>query len=298
MTDFSSKTSFDNSRTPISVVDGRAADSMPLTDRGGSYGHGLFETMLLHSGALPLLPQHSARLLKDAPILGLNITADCLESNISSLLKLLEPQQLSSGIIKVTLTAGSGGRGYAPPSPSAAVPRISVQYFALPQESQQQRQKGIRVTECDYRLPLNPVLAGIKHLNRLDQVIARSEWGDEYEDGIMFSSDHQVIETTRANLFVKLASGWVTPRLDQAGVRGVMRELLLHRLFRSAGLQVKEATISREQFDSADEIFSCSSVRGLVPIIATKRTTAERAIGEDTRALQGLLQSHYGAFPC
>jgi 4-amino-4-deoxychorismate lyase len=77
-----------------------------------------------------------------------------------------------------------------------------------------------------------------------------------------------------------------------------MRELLLHRLFRSAGLQVKEATISREQFDSADEIFSCSSVRGLVPIIATKRTTAERAIGEDTRALQGLLQSHYGAFPC
>ena len=156
-----------------SVINSTPADSLPLTDRGGSYGHGLFETMLLHDGALPLLQQHFQRLLRDGPVLGVNIRADQLSSNLDSLLRGLTPEQRQSGIVKVIVTAGSGGRGYALPVLSEVSPRIIAQYFPLPDDLQIQRQQGISLTECDYRLPLNSRLAGIKHLNRLDQVMAR-----------------------------------------------------------------------------------------------------------------------------
>ena len=280
-----------------SVVNGIAADSLPLTDRGGAYGHGLFETMLLHNDALPLRQLHSKRLLRDAPTLGINITAEQLGSNVDSLIHGLNPQQSQSGIVKLMVTAGSGGRGYASPAEAEAVPRIIVQYFPLPTNLQGQRQEGINVTECDYRLPLNPVLAGIKHLNRLDQVIARSEWAGQYDDGFMFSRDDSLIETTRANVFIKLSSGWVTPRLDQAGVCGVMRQLLLDRVFVGAGLNVRQALVSREQLSTASEIFTCSSVRGIVPVTSTKRA-GTLPIGDDTRLLQSALQTHYDCFPC
>jgi len=297
----------------LSVVNGIAADSLPLTDRGGAYGHGLFETILLHNGVLPLRQLHSERLLRDAPTLGINITAEqletnlecnleCnlethLESNIASLLHGLNPEQRQSGIVKMIVTAGSGGRGYASPAVAEAAPRIIGQYFSLPHDLQIQRQQGISLTECDYRLPLNPFLAGIKHLNRLDQVMARAEWADEYDDGMMFSADGSLIETTRANLFIKLSGGWVTPGLDQAGVRGVMRELLINRLFTSAGLNVMQTTVSREQLSTAVEMFTCSSVRGIVPVISAA-STGTLAIGSDTRLLQSALQNNYQGFPC
>lgn len=288
----------ESSSATTSVVDAVVAHSLPLNDRGSAYGHGLFETMLLDNGVLPLRQQHAERLLRDAPTLGISITAEQLAQNIDCLINLLDPQQLGSGIIKIMVTAGGGGRGYASPAPGLALPRVAAQYFRLPEDCQLQRQEGIRVTECEYPLPLNPVLAGIKHLNRLDQVMARSEWAEEYDDGIMFAANHQAIETTRANLFIKLAKGWVTPRLDQAGVCGVMRQVLLDELFGSIGLKVIESEISREQLNSAQEIFSCSSVRGIVPIIAIRNDTVNLAIGEDTRALQCELQRSYGVFPC
>lgn len=288
-----------------SVVDGIATDSLPLTDRGGAYGHGLFETMLLHHGALPLRQQHSERLLRDAPTLGINIAAEQLEgnlesnleSNIATLVQGLTPEQRQSGIVKIIVTAGSGGRGYASPTVAEATPRIIAQYFPLPDDLQVQRQQGTSLTECDYRLPLNPILAGIKHLNRLDQVMARAEWAKEYDDGMMFSADDCLIETTRANLFIKLSSGWVTPSLDQAGVRGVMRELLIDKLFASVGLKVQQTTVSREQLASASELFSCSSVRGIVPVTSTL-SAGTLAIGSDTRLLQSALQNNYQGFPC
>ena len=279
------------------VVDGLATDSLPVTDRGVAYGHGLFETMLLHQGVLPLRQQHSERLLRDAPTLGINITAQQLEVNIDSLIQGLSLEQCQSGIVKTMVTAGSGGRGYASPTAAEAAPRVIAQYFPLPQDIQLQRQQGISLTECVYPLPLNPVLAGIKHLNRLDQVMARSEWAAEYDDGLMFSANGELIETTRANIFIRLSSGWVTPRLNQAGVRGVMRELLLDKLFASAGLEVRQGTISREQLASASELFSCSSVRGVVPVTSTP-STGTVAIGSDTKLLQRALQNNYQGFLC
>ena len=127
--------------------------------------------------------------------------------------------------------------------------------------------------------------------------MARSEWAEEYDDGIMFSADDSLIETTRANLFIKLSSGWVTPILDQAGVRGVMRELLIDGLFARAGLKLQQARVSREQLYSASELFTCSSVRGIVPV-TSMMSVAALSVGKDTRLLQSTLLDHVQGFPC
>ena len=163
---------------------------------------------------------------------------------------------------------------------------------------EQQRRDGVALTQCQYRLPGNPVLAGIKHLNRLDQVIARSEWNDEYADGVMYSSDGLLIESTCANIFIKTAEhGWITPKLDQAGVRGVMRNLLLEQIFTQSGLTVSEGEISQQLLASASELFICSSIRGLLPVIEINNL-GRWTIGDETKRLQSALFDLYDCYPC
>ena len=277
------------------MVDGLAADTVSLSDRGGAYGHGLFETLLLHNGSIPLWQEHSRRLVADAPVLGIKVSQTRLQANLDAFVRGLSDEQLRGGIVKIIVTAGNGGRGYA--SPVNMAPRIICQYFELPANVQQQRREGITLTRCHYRLPINPALAGIKHLNRLDQVMARAEWVDEFDDGIMFSSEGLAVETTRANLFLKGADGWITPMLDKAGVRGVMRALLLDVLFTTCGLAVRQTTVTREQVAEANELFVCSSVRGVVPVVAAADSGA-LAVGDDTRTLQTALHKRCDSFPC
>ena len=277
------------------MVDGLPADTVPLSDRGGAYGHGLFETLLLDNGSMPLWHEHSQRLIADAAVLGIQVSQTHLQTDLDAFVRGLCGDQLRDGMVKIIVTAGSGGRGYA--SPANMQPRIICQYFELPANVQQQRREGITLTRCHYRLPINPALAGIKHLNRLDQVMARAEWVEEFDDGIMFSTEGLAVETTRANLFLKGADGWITPVLDKAGVRGVMRALLLDELFASCGLVVRETTVTPEQLTEANELFVCSSVRGVVPVIATTESGA-LAIGDDTRIIQTALHKRCASFPC
>ena len=281
----------------LTTVNGVESVVLPVADRGTGYGHGLFETMLFRAGEVPLWQRHSSRLVSDAPVLGLNVTKQTLDDNLRHFLGLLKQHSLSSGIIKITVTAGTGGRGYA--SPAKLHLQIICQYSALPDNLEQPRREGVSLTQCQYRLPINPVLAGIKHLNRLDQVLGRAEWsGVEYADGIMYSRDELLIETTCANIFINTANnGWITPQLDQAGVRGVMRGLLLEQLFSSVGLRVSECAINRAQLDAATEIFICSSIRGLLPVTKINNL-GQWSVGSDTKRLQSALFDLYDCYPC
>ena len=285
------------SSTTLTMVDGVFANEMPVSDRGSAYGHGLFETMLLHNGSVQLWSQHCARLRRDSLTLGIAVSQQQLQESFDALIAALENSGLTAGIIKLTVTAGSGGRGYQ--SPDVITPRIIGQYFPLPEDIYPQRQRGIGLTECAYRLPANPTLAGIKHLNRLDQVLARAEWGGDqaFDDGIMFSTEDLVVETTRANLFLKTSQGWLTPKLDRAGVRGVMRELLLDKLFAQCGLPVTEADIDRELLSTSRELFVCSAIRGVVAVTFAP-ATGSLSVGADTQLLQQALHNSYPAFPC
>lgn len=298
----------DDNLAALSTIDGVEADLLAISDRGNQYGQGLFETMIFSDGMVPLWPQHCARMVADASVLGINLSAQSLDNNLMTFINLLKQRDgQASGIVKIIVTAGSGGRGYA--SPAEMNPRIICQYFPLPENLEKSRRHGIALFQCQYQLPLNPVLAGIKHLNRLDQVLACAELSKEqsrelsrearanYTDGLMYSRDNLLIETTCANIFIKTAYGWITPQLNQAGVRGVMRGLLLEQLFPECGIKIVEGAITKHQLATAKEIFTCSSIRGVLPVTKI-HNLGHWPIGAETKMLQSALNDHYDCYPC
>ena len=142
----------DNISAGLTTVNGVESGSLSAADRGTSYGHGLFETMLFSAGAVPLWQRHLGRLVSDAPILGLSISEKSLEDNLANFLQLLAQHSQSSGIIKIMVTAGTGGRGYA--SPEKIAPQIICQFSpSLPDNLEQLRQKGVALIQCQYALP-------------------------------------------------------------------------------------------------------------------------------------------------
>ncbi|HNI24168.1 MAG TPA: aminotransferase class IV [Plasticicumulans sp.] len=129
----------------------------------------------------------------------------------------------------------------------------------------------VAVRWCAHPLSENPRLAGLKHLNRLDQVLARAEWDDpDLQEGLMCLPDGTPVEATAANLFLVRDGRLHTPRLDRAGIAGIVRGVLIGRA-RQLGLEVLEARVDRDELLAADELFLCNSVYGLRPV---------RALGE------------------
>lgn len=271
-----------------------------LRDRGLAYGHGLFESLYFHQGELPLKQRHVQRLCTDALTLGICLNPTQIGAYLDSFLADLRAVPVNQGVVKLIVTAGAGGRGYQ--SPSSLSPLVICQYAQFDAtEARAQRQQGIKLWRCSYRLPLNPALAGIKHLNRLDQVLARREWSSaEYADGLMLSADGLVIEATAANLFARTDRGWVTPALDMAGVAGVMRALLQEDLFVAAAMPLAVESLSLGDLERASEIFLCNSVRGIVPVTqiagSGSASAVNKLIGEQTKMLQSRLSQQYSCF--
>jgi len=237
-----------------------------LQDRGLAYGHGLFESILLAKGELPLLVRHLVRLCGDAQKLGISIQPALIESYLNQFVEYLKSEAVISGVVKIVVTAGVGGRGYQ--SPQLIEPSVICSYSTLPEPIAVHRRDGIAVRYCYHRLPHQPALAGIKHLNRLDQVLARREWDcADYQDGLMFSDADQLIESISANVFFKNAAGdWLTPCLKVAGVSGVMRSVLLEEIFPACQIPVQVQVIDIDEVAQCQQLFVCNSIRGLMAI--------------------------------
>lgn len=271
------------------LVNGHAgADVSPL-DRGLLYGDGLFETIRYVQGTAPLWARHMQRLREGCERLAL-VTPDLA-------LLAAEAQQVRSGdgdsVVRITLTRGAGQRGYAPPAHGEMTRIVSA--HPVPAIDANWYRDGIRVRSCSLRLASQPRLAGIKHLNRLEQVLARAEWmgpdaieGDAIEtdaieadvvEGLLFDRADHLVSATAANVFGVLAGQLVTPALDDCGVAGVLRAALLD-VFPQCEVQ----TIAMESLMQFDEMFLTSSVRGVLPV----RDVDGRAlrIGALTRAAQ------------
>ncbi len=279
----------------IASVDGSMTSIDSVIDRGLAYGHGLFETMRLYLGQLPLRSWHLERLMRDAAILGIALDQSAVEQHLTYFQQHLERQGIDAGVVKLIVTAGVGGRGYK--SPATIRPRIICIYSELPQLVQGH---GIHLRHCDYRLPSNPLLSGIKHLNRLDQVMARNEWTDDiFADGLMFDQDNHLVETTSANIFLhSTEQGWITPRLHHAGVSGVMRAVLLEEIFPQLKIAISIADISADQLDSYNHMFTCNSIRGITPVLGLSHNQNLKTftIGSHTNMLQSALADNYPCF--
>lgn len=241
-----------NART---FVDGVAADTIAASDRGLLYGDGLFETVLFVDGTAPLWPRHLARLQSDARRLGLPLpSSDTMFATAQRACA-----DLPRAAVRLTVTRGSSERGYAPAA--QPVPRWVVSAAVAPVIAPDWYAAGIRVRCCGLRLASQPRLAGIKHLNRLEQVLARAEWNDAaIAEGLLGDMNGAVISATAANLFVVRGGQLSTPALTECGVAGVGRAEVLAR---------REVTIERltwEDLMRADEVFLTSSLRGILPV--------------------------------
>jgi len=202
-------------------VNGEDAGRIDALDRGLQYGDGLFETLAIRRGTARFIDWHLERLAEGSRRLGIPMPdAALLRDEIAA------APSAERGIVKLILTRGTGERGYRPPRQ----PRPTRIVLGLPWPAWDASAwtDGVRVAWCRTRLGSNPGLAGIKHLNRLEQVLARSEWDDgAVAEGLMMDMEGSVISGTQTNLFASIAGRWVTPALDRCGVAGVMRRAFM-----------------------------------------------------------------------
>lgn len=251
------------------LVNGVPQTLVPASDRGLAYGDGLFETIAVVEGRAQHWERHLQRLAAGAERLGIPVPAPSLwASDLSSLLTGAESPR---GVVKLILTRGSGGRGYAPPLDSSST-RIAT-LFPWPEWPVERYSSGVAAILCQTRLAQNPALAGIKHLNRLEQVLAAAEVArHQADDGLMFALDGRLIESTRANVFLVFGQRLLTPRLNDCGIAGVMREVLMDYL-PQAGLEIEESVLDISDLASCDEIFLTNSLIGLWPVRQILGTT-------------------------
>jgi 4-amino-4-deoxychorismate lyase len=241
------------------LINGRRTELISVFDRGFQYGDGVFTTIKISRGRALFLDRHLQRLQRDSAQLGIAFP-DCALL-IGEAIALAEQQE--TGVLKIILTRGAGGRGYRYDSHANTTRVLST--HSMPKYSECYATDGIVARVCKTRLGHNPSLAGAKHLNRLENIIARQEWDEEFQEGLVLDQDDFLIEGTMSNVFVKMEDRLVTPRLDRCGVNGVMRETLLD----IAGVHeipIEDCRISSTQLMSADEIFLTNSIIGIWPV--------------------------------
>lgn len=226
-----------------------------MTNRGLAYGDGLFETIGIRNHRPTLWQEHYQRLSKGGEVLGIKVPEAALLQR--ELLKVAG--QHPSVVGKVLLTRGEGGRGYL--APLDVEPVRVVMAYPWPETPASWFKKGVRVRLCRQRVSEQRGLAGLKHLNRLDCVLARSEWrSSRIAEGLMFDSHDNVIEGTSSNLIAVLDNQLVTPDLGSAGVAGAMRAWLM------ANYRVREVQLHRRDLSRIQSAAMCNSVYGLWPI--------------------------------
>lgn len=280
-------------------VNGIEADSISISDRGLAYGDGLFETMRVSAGHIPLLDFHLARLARGCEVLGFAANTTQLErlcsrfrEEVSACLAYLsraqtdvsigsdlstvsESNNLKQGsIIKIMLTRGTGGRGYEPSS----TPEFSFvsQVFKLPDYAALQTQ-GARVALATYSMGLNPALAGVKHLNRLDQVMLATELKQlrpstdkasevSHTDELLACDlEGFLIEGTKTNVLLFNDEQVLTPKLDRCGISGTLRDYLLEQA-EALPFNISEARVHRDELAHFKAMAVINSVMGVVPV--------------------------------
>ncbi|WP_373091487.1 aminodeoxychorismate lyase [Zhongshania sp.] len=273
--------------TSASMVNGQLANSISLDNRGLAYGDGLFETILVRKGSALWLGEHLQRLAQDAHRLHIPCDTGVLAGDCSRLLANLGA---NDAILKIILTRGAVSRGY---SPRAAASHRIVSLSPVAPASQGYWQQGVALGLCQTRLARQPQLAGIKHLNRLEQVLAAREMqGRGFDEGLVLDETGKIIEATRSNVFLAVGGCLVSPRLNDCGVNGIMRQQILAAAER-IGLRVVIEAVEMSTLRKADEVFICNSVIGIWPVI--KIECMHKAIGPMCRQLQREFESHFYA---
>ncbi len=262
-------------------VNGAADAAVSVLDRGLLFGDGVFETIVVQDGRPRFWQRHMTRLqtgchrlgIRPVDLAGLHAEAEALLSSGQH------------GILKVIITRGAGGRGYG--IAADAEPTCIVQLHPWPEGLPA---AAVRLMVCDLRLGVNPALAGIKHLNRLEQVLARQECDAAGSfEGLLLDQDDRVIEGTMSNIFLVRDRQLLTPDLQRCGVAGVMRSIVLD-IADQAGIACVIRDIDKAALLQADEVFICNSLLGIVAVEAIDGSRYQP--GQLTGRLQTLLAQY------
>ncbi|MGF1741667.1 aminodeoxychorismate lyase [Vibrio profundum] len=259
-------------------VDGKLTDTIAVADRSFQYGDGCFTTMLTRYGHIQHWALHRERMEQALVTLGLP-KPDW--SQVQSWLTSACDTSPQAGL-KLHVSAGVGGRGYG--RPECVTPKVTISRFAYPKHYTQWMDTGVCLGLCEQKLGLNPMLAGHKHNNRLEQVLLKAEMEKtDYSDGLVLDLNHNVVETTAANLFWVKGTTLYTPDLNLSGVAGVMRRVVLEQASQQ-GLRMEIGAFPLSAVESADEIFMTNSLLQLAPVIQIQ--DHHFSIGPITRLLQ------------
>lgn len=242
------------------LINGDFNQTISPLDRGFAYGDGVFRTMRVQGGMPINWPLHYQKLVADCASIG--IVCPSAQVFIEDFQTLFIDDALKDDIsvAKIIVTRGEGARGYA--TPAITFPLRVLIKSHLPNYQANYYHTGVRLTVCETRLAKQVKFAGVKHLNRLENVMARMEWRDEsIFDGVLMDENQLVIECTMSNIFARYGNELLTPSLDQCGVAGITRQQIL-ALAKPLKLTIKETTLTLEKLFTANEIVVCNSLYG------------------------------------
>ncbi|MEJ2760727.1 MAG: aminodeoxychorismate lyase [Gammaproteobacteria bacterium] len=263
------------------LLNGQPGEALPLTDRAIHYGDGVFESIAVVDGALLCWEEHLRRLHHGCTRLAIPPpAAETLRAEADSLL----PAR-GRAVLKIIVSRGQGGRGYQ--SPESVTPTRLLGLYDWPDYPETLYRNGVTCTLSRVRLGHVPALAGIKHLNRLEQVLARDDvTARGFREGLVLDLDGNVIEGTMSNLFLIKDTTLITPDVDKCGVAGIIRHLILERVL-EWGLKPQVRLLSVDDVRSAEELFLCNSILGIWPITGLENQAW--TVGPYTRAIMDSL---------
>ena len=259
----------------LTWVDGVAADTLPADDRGLNYSDGAFETLSCHEGRIQHEDLHRSRLTRALTALGVTSAAEQGERLFANAGQCLETAR-HTGVARLTITRGSGPRGYAPPE----LPQLRSILTAYPRP--ESSHSALRCAVANTRWATQPQLAGLKLLARTEQVLAAAEAAAAgWDDMVMLDSDDHVISSSRANLFMLLDEKVMTPCLDRCGIAGTRRELLLTQILPALNYVFEIRPISLVECLTADALITTNSISGVTPITQLGESKLSSDAGSD-----------------
>lgn len=263
------------------LINGQDKDTINISDRGLQYGDGLFESMAVRNSKIHLWEEHWERLALGCEKLSIYLpNKEVIENEIELL---CHKEYETQFVIKLIVTRGSGARGYRYTKEQNTTRILSC--HSWPDYPQHYQSQGVAVRYCKTVLSENKKLAKIKHLNRLEQVLARNEWDtDEFQEGLMLTSQGHVVDGTMSNVFAVKDSKIFTPSLSTCGVAGVMRKTIIG-IAKEKGFEVCEKEFSKIELEMADELFLTNSLFGVWPIRIMAKTRYTQ-VGNVTKQLQ------------
>ena len=242
--------------TPVILIDGKKQSKASIFNRNTQFGDGLFETCLVENKKLLFWSNHLERMRLGCDRLKISMIDETLW--LSDIRKAFSLMKIDNCIVKLVLSRGESLRGYSYKDNIRPI-RITI----VSELKKNNQDKGFSLEFCNSGYNSNPKLAGIKHCNRLEQVIARA--GIKVDDGIMLDENENVVSVTQGNIFCIQGNRLITPNLDKCGIEGTRRAVIL-KIAVDLGFDINIKNLSVAELLRSDEVFISNSIQGVGPV--------------------------------